>query len=267
MGLDGDEMLLFDGHALHTVNLTTGAELDQVRMVESGTEVWIAGLAGPDSVWLFPLVPYYESDGSSTVSQVDFTGESVPSFEFEPPFRVRSANGTDLYLDGPGESWVFDTITSSVTALNGEIINTNSEAVVLLSCDSTLECQVRIDTGTRLAPIPALTAADLTSGEVQIAPDLTAAFVHRGGQDGFEITAFEFTYIDLETGDRFELGELPIEPDPGIIWVPNTSWLIAVGDRASRELVAVNTSTGSILELDLPGIGGAVLSLGLLPSS
>ena len=90
-------MLLFDGHALHTVNLTTGAELDQVRHPwTSGTVyVWIAGSSRSRLRVALPARPILRIGcSSSTVSQVDFTGESVPSFEFEPPFRCTlSANG------------------------------------------------------------------------------------------------------------------------------------------------------------------------------
>ena len=150
-----------------------------------GVYAWIAGSAGPDSVW---LVTEHDSAAASTASQVDFTGEIVQTFEFEAPFCwPLSANGSNLYLEGPGGSWIFDTLTSSVTALNGEIINTNSEAVVLLSCESMLECQVSIDTGTGMARTSALTAADVVTGGLHVAPDLTAAFVHRYVvDDGFE---------------------------------------------------------------------------------
>ena len=81
------------------------------------------------------------------------------------------------------------------------------------------------------------------------------------------MTASSSYNVDLDTGDRVEFGELPIEPYLGIVWVPDTPWLIAVGDRASRELVAVNTSTAAILELDLPGIDGGVRGFGLIPAS
>ena len=242
----GDEVLFVNARLVRTINLSTGAESDLMLWGEpDGIDTWIAGSGGTDSVW---VVTEHQPTSALTVSQVDFAGHIVQSFEFEAPFWVRSANGTNVYLEGPGGSWIFDTVTSSVTALNGEIIETNSDAVVLLSCESTLECQVSIDTGAGLAPTSALTAADVADRGLHIAPDFTRALVHHYLDYGVE-----FTYVDLDTGDRVELGQLSIDAYRGIIWIPDTPWIIAAVD--DEDLIAVNIETGAVVEFDLPDRG------------
>lgn len=252
-------VLIFDGRFLHTVSLTTGGHLTVGIDKSIGDVARVAGSAGADSVW---LVTEEESGAVSRIWQVDFLGSLIDSFEFDAPFRVRSAYGSRVYLDGPGGSWVFDTVTSSVAALKGEIFETNSDAIVLLTCESMLECGVSIDTGSGMASTSALTAADVVGGQLHIAPDFTSAFAHRYVDD-----PVEFTYIDLDTGDRVEFGGLSIDTYGGIIWVPDTSWIIARSESRTN-LIAVNTDTGTSFELEFPGRGGGLSGsyFGLIPA-
>ena len=276
----GDEVVIRNGRFFRTINLRTEVESDAMPFgepVDERVDWLIAGSGGPDSVWVVPNPDFFDQGGGvldssvPTVLRVDFAGRTLQSFEFEEPFSVRFADESSLYLDGPGGSSVFDTVTGEVTELNGQIIETNSDAVLLLSCDPTLECQVSIDTGTGMAPTTALTSADVTNGALHIAPDFTNALVHSYTDDD----RVELTYIDLVTGNRSEL-QWQIDPYRGVVWVPDTPWVVGVGvaDTPDEQfgfgdLTAMNTDTGAIVELRLPRprTGWELPNFGLITAS
>ena len=84
----------------------------------------------------------------------------------------------------------------------------------------------------------------MTSGSVFVAPDLTGIVVHYYDSN-------ELTYFDLSSGTRRELGEIEMDPYRGVVWVPDSPWIVGVGGSPGG-LTAVNVQTAEQLELDLP---------------
>lgn len=247
---------------LRTIDLTTGTASEPRSFGTEGDRgSHVLGLASQATVWIVS-----SDEFSSTVRELDATGQTMRSFEFDAPFWVRSAIGQTLFLEGPYSSWVFDTATSAISDLGGMFIDSESGAIVVLSCDSISDCRVSIDTGQGLSPTEALTVADVAEGEVRINEAMSGALIQRWSSEFQD--AYEVTYVDLETRERVELGVLPIDEYAELMWLPETPWILASTTLREVDLLAINTETGTTIELRVrPGRGAKSVGWFLAPPS
>jgi hypothetical protein len=230
--------------ALVVTDLRTGSQRQVQIEPEIVDEAHIAGTAGPDSVW---LVTYPGPNGPSAI-EIDLNGEIRRQIELPPEFWVQSAQGDELFLDSVDGSWRYDATTGEATRLAGEFVSERSPLLIKVSCEPSLECRVEADLGDGLTPMDWIGASELTSGSAFVAPDLTAILVHYYDSN-------EFTYFDLSSGTRVELGEIEIDPYRGVVWVPDSPWIIGYGGQPmdlTAVLTAVNVQTAEQLELNLP---------------
>ena len=150
-----------------------------------------------------------------------------------------------MFLDSVDGSWRYDASTGDVTRLAGELVSDRSPLLINVSCESSLECFVEVDSGDGLTPADWIRASDLTSGSAFAAPDLTRIVIHCYHSN-------ELTYFDLSSGIRVELGEVDIDPYRGVFWVPDSPWIVGFGGQPGGGLIAINVQTAEQLELDMP---------------
>jgi hypothetical protein len=109
---------------------------------------------------------------------------------------------------------------------------------------------VLLDQGSGPEVVDWLSANDVFDGSIEgpidVSPDLSGALVHVYGEQDVE-----FSYIDLHTGSRVDLGRLPIDPYLGVVWVEGSRWIIGQ-DESSRMVLAIDTETGAQVDLELP---------------
>ena len=247
--IDGEFVSTSPSGALVMTDLTTGAQRETADLgLSTIIGAQVIGAAGSDSIW----VVVAGSDGPTTAIEVDLADGILQSFEFPQPFWVQSARGHELYLHSPSGSWRFDTTTGTVEELGGQITRSDPTTLLVITCEPTLECGVEIYTSTGLAPLPFLSSTEVANDSVHVSPDFTEALVHHNGTAPNP----ESTHVDLATGKRVELGAVPISPYFGILWIPDSPWIIGP-EEDGPDLTAVNTETGDQLKLDLPGrLGG-----------
>ena len=118
--------------------------------------------------------------------------------------------------------------------------------MVTASCSESLECDVLVDRGSGPEVVDWLSASELFNGSIDLSPDLSGALIHFYTQAGAD-----FSYIDLATGSRVDLGELGIAPYPGVVWVEGSRWIISRGESSGSYLLAIDTETGTQVQLDL----------------
>lgn len=130
----------------------------------------------------------------------------------------------------------------------------------MVTCQATFECGVLVDFGDGPTVLEGVTAEFVDRGAIHVAPNQREALLHIYGDQGIE-----FTYLDMTTGALTELGELPIEPYPGVLWIEGSRWIIGrtEGESGSR-WVAVNTETMEQIELDLPFRSGQVFGTAMV---
>ena len=174
--------------------------------------------------------------------------------ELATGFWARWANGNILYLDSVDGSWRLDTSDDTVTELPGRIVSQTATPLVMVTCQATFECDVLVDFGDGPTMLEGVTAEFVDRGAIHVAPNQREALLHVYGDQGVE-----FTYLDLITGSATDLGELPIEPYFGVVWIEGSRWIIGrnEGESGSR-WEAVNTETMEQIELDLPFGSGQV---------
>jgi hypothetical protein len=230
--------------ALVITDLRTGSQSQVLIEPAIVDEAHIAGAAGPDSVW---LATYPGPDGSSAI-EVGLNGEVRRRIELPPEFSVRWARSDELFLDSVDGSWRYDASTGEATRLAGELVSDRSPLLITVSCESNLDCRVEVDVGDGPTAVDGLRASEVTNGSMFVAPDLTAILAHN-----YETN--DFTYFDLSSGTRVELGEIDIDPYAGVVWVPDSPWIIGLaGPRVGGlvSLTAVNVQTAEQLELVTP---------------
>jgi hypothetical protein len=225
-------------------DLSNGSQL-QPRGITSGSfEGHVAGRAGEHSVW---LATDPEADQISEAIEVDVEGEVRRRVEIPRPFEIRSAEGDELILDSPDGTWRYDTATGVTVRMPGQVLAFEPGFVITSSCDESLRCDVRLDQGNGPEVVDWLSASDEFDGTIDLSPDGSGALLHvYSEQDGVE-----FTFIDLHSASRVDLGELGIEPDGGVVWVDGSRWIIGQNETSTMTL-AINTETGTQVDLALP---------------
>jgi hypothetical protein len=134
--------------------------------------------------------------------------------------------------------------------------------VITVSCEESLRCDVLLDRGNGPEVVDWPSASELfINGSIDVSPDLSGALVHVYGEQD----AVEFSYIDLRTGSRVDLGEPGIEPYLGVIWIEGGRWIVGQR-RIGNDFMAIDIETGAQVKLDWPG--GVIGSfLGLIPAN
>jgi hypothetical protein len=203
----------------------------------------VAGRAGEDSVWLAT-----DSDFGwiREAIEVDVEGEVRRRVEIPRQFEIRGAEGDDLILDSPDGSWRYDTDTGVAVRMPGPVLAFAPGFVITSSCDESLQCELLLDQGNGPEVVDWLSASDEFDDPIDVSPDGSGALLHTDTQGNRE-----FTYIDLHTGSRVDLGNLPIDPDRGVVWVEGSRWIIGQNDGSNRTF-AINTETGTQVDLALP---------------
>jgi hypothetical protein len=241
---------------LVVTDLMTGSQRQvpiDVKLFESR----VVGAAGPDAVWL-ATNPGLNGVLALEVDLKD--GEVRRRIELPREFWVHWAGGNELFLDSVDGSWRYDASTDDVTRLAGTFVSDRSPLLITVSCESSLECRVDVDLEDGLTPTHESLADSVTDGSVFVAPDLTHVLVHHYDSN-------EFEYFDLSSGTRLELGEIGIDPGAGVVWVPDSPWVVGVANpRLGGRvwLIAVNAQTAEQLEFDTGyrSIIGSILVLG-----
>lgn len=212
-------------------------------------EGYVVGRANVDSMW---LAAYREPDQTSEVIEVDLDGEVKRRVEIRPPFSIDSADGDELILGSPDGSWRYDTATRVTVRIPGAVVAFKPGLVITTSCEESLQCEVRLDRGEGAEVVDWLSASDEFDGPIDVSPDLSRALLHVYTQSGAE-----FTFVDLHTGSRVDLGHLPMDPYRGVVWIESSGWIIGSDLGSPDALLAINTETATQVDLDLPpsGIG------------
>ena len=112
-----------------------------------------------------------------------------------------------------------------------------------------LKCDVLVDRGSGAAVVDWPSTSELFNGgaiesPIDVSPDLSGALFHVYSQSGAE-----YTFIDLHTGSRVDLGELEIDPDLGVVWIEGSRWIIGQLEGYHRGDLAIDTQTGAQVEL------------------
>ena len=179
---------------------------------------------------------------------VDGDGEVRRRVEIPRPFSIRGAEGDELILDSPDGSWRYDSATGVIVRMPGQVLAFAPGFVITSSCDESLQCDVLVDRGSGPEVVDWLSASDDFDGSIDLSPDGSGALLHTYTQGGGE-----FTFIDLQTGSRVDLGPLPIDPYLGVVWVEGSRWIIGQ-DESSNMTLAIDTETGAQVELELGAI-------------
>ena len=183
--------------------------------------------------------------------------------EVPQPVEIRWADGEELILDTVDGSWRYDTTTGETVRMPGRVVAFARGLVVTASCDESLECDVLVDRGNGPEVVDWLAASELFNGSIDLSPDLSGALVHVYGDEGVE-----FSYIDLRTGSRVDLGDLGIDPYLGVVWVEGSRWIIGQNESSPYVEVAIDTETGTQVDLELPArsIGSEAFIMAFVPS-
>jgi hypothetical protein len=233
------------GRLITITDLSDGSQREPRGITETfdgSFEGHVAGRAGVDSVW---LAAYAEPDQTSEAIEVGLDGEVRRRVEVPRPFEIRWAEGDDLILGSVDGSFRYDTTTGATTRMPGAVVGFEPGFVVTASCEESLQCDVLVDRGSGPEDVDWLNASDVFDGSIDVSPDLSGALLHVYSQRG----AAEFTFIDLDTGSRVDLGNLRIDPYRGVVWVEGSRWIIG-RDESSNMALAIDTGTGTHIDLE-----------------
>lgn len=240
-------------------DLSNGSQRQLIDVIDGSLEMHVAGRAGVDSVW---LATYPEPDGVSVAIEVGLDGEVRRRVEMPQPFSIEWADGDELILGSVDGSFRYDTATGVAVRTPGPVVASARDLVVTVSCDESLQCEVLLDRGSGPEIVDWPSASELFNGSLdgsmEISPDLSGALVHvyrEGDAESSPQGGAEFGYIDLGTGSRVDLGHLPIEPYLGVVWVEGSRWIIGRDDTSPGALLAIDTETGTQVDLELPPSG------------
>jgi hypothetical protein len=228
---------------LVVTDLMTGSQRQLSVDIDFLDEMHVAGGAGPNAVWLAA----HEGRRGPAAIEVDLTGKVRRQIELPPQFSVNSARGDDVYLDSADGSWRYDASTGDVARLPGRLVG-DQLGPMMVSCESTLECEVLVDLGDGPTPIDPLRADDVTDAFVSVAPDLSGALVH-SYSDWPDPSPW--IYVDLSSGTRVDLGDLKIRV---VMWLPVSQWIVGLGESTASpaRLIAVNVQTAEQRQLNMP---------------
>jgi hypothetical protein len=210
---------------------------------DDSVEGHVAGRAGEDSMW---LATDPDADQISEAIEVDVGGEVRRRVEIPRPFSIGWAVADELILESPDGTWRYDTATGVTERMLGTVLAFAPGFVITTSCDESLRCVVRLDQGSGPEVVDWLGASDVFDGSIDLSPDGSGALLHVYTQAGPE-----YTFIDLQTGSRVDLGRLPIEPDRGVVWVDGSRWIIGQNDSPNMTF-AIDTQTGTQVDLAFP---------------
>jgi hypothetical protein len=234
------------GTTMVITDLSDGSQ-DEPRAITDDSFDWlVAGRAGVDSVW---LATYPGLDEGSAAIEVGVDGEVRRRVEIPQPFSIRWAKGDDLILESPDGSFRFDIAMGSIVRMPGAVVAFEPGLVITSSCDESLPCDVLVDRGSGAEVVDWPSASELfnsgaTESPIDVSPDLSGALFHVYGQSGAE-----YTFIDLHTGSRVDLGDLEIDPYLGVVWVEGSRWIIGQLEGYHRGDLAIDTQTGAQVEL------------------
>jgi hypothetical protein len=230
------------GRLITITDLSDGSQREP-RDISDGSLDWhVAGRAGVDSVW---LETHREPDQTSEAIEVDFEGEVRRRVEIPQPFSIRWADGDELILESPDGSFHYDTHTSVVERMPGQVVAFEPGFVMTASCDESLRCNVLVDRGSGSENVDWLRAGEVFDGSIDLSPDLSGALLHTYTQAGGY-----FAFIDLHTGSRVDLGNLRIDPYRRVVWIEGSRWIIGQNESPNKTW-AIDTETGTQLELNL----------------
>ena len=173
-----------------------------------------------------------------------------------------------LILGSVGGSWRYDTLTGATVRMPAAVVAFEPGLVITSSCDESLQCDVLVDRGSGAEVVDWPSASELFNGgaiesPIDVSPDLSGALVHVYRDEGTE-----FSYIDLGTGSRADLGRLGIDPSYGVAWVEGSRWIIGRDQLSPYVLLAVDTETGTQVDLELPArSAGSKSFVALIPSN
>jgi len=236
----------FSGKAITITDLSDGSQRELIDVIDGSLWWRVVGLAGVDSVW---VATYPEPDQASEAIEVGLDGEVLRRIEIPQPFSIDWAEGDELILDAPDGSWRYDTSTGVAARMLHAVVASASGFVVTSSCTESLQCDALLDRGSGPEVVDWLSASDEFDGPIDLSPDLSGALIHVYRQDD---DSFEFSYIDLGTGSRVDLDEAGIDPDSGVVWVEGSRWIIGQDESSPRALLAIDTETGTQVNLGLP---------------
>jgi len=237
-------------------DLSDGSQRESRDVTDGLFEGYVAGRAGVDSVW---VATYPEEDQISEAIEVDAEGEVGRRVEIPRPFEIRWAEGDELILGSPDGTWRYDTETGVTVRMPGQVLAFEPGFVLTSSCDESLQCDVRLDQGNGPEVVDWLSASDEFDGSIDLSPDLSGVLVHTDTQGGAK-----FTFIDLHTGARVDLGNLRIDPYNGVVWVGGSRWIIGQ-DKGSLATLAIDTQTGTQVDLALPRLRTSRSLLAFIP--
>jgi hypothetical protein len=237
-------LVSLSGSVITITDLSDGTQRELVDVIDGLFEMHVAGRADVDSVW---LVTDPGPDETSEAIEVDLDGEVKRRVEIPEPFSIEWANGDELILGSPDGSFRYDTLTGATVRMPGAVVAFEPGFVITASCEESLQCDVLLDQGSGPEVVDWLSANDVFDGSIDVSPDLSGALVHVYGEQD----AVEFSYIDLHTRSRVNLGSLPIDPYGGVVWVEGSRWIIGQG-QSSNMALAIDTQTGTQIDLVLP---------------
>lgn len=251
-------VVALSGSAITITDLSDGSQHVPGEMADGSFEGHVAGPAGVDSIW---LASHPEPDRISEAIELDVEGEVRRRLEVPHPFEIRWAEGDQLILESPDGSFRHDTVTGATVRMPGAIVAFGPGLVITASCEESLQCDVLVDRGSGAQVVDWLSASDEFDGLIDLSPDLTGALLHVYSQFGAE-----HIFIDLTTGSRVDLGRLPIDPYRGVVWVEGSRWIIGQ-DQSSNLALAINTATGTQVDLVLPSHINFPSVLAFIPSN
>ena len=246
------------GKAITTTDLSDGSQRQRRDIADGSFEMHVAGRAGVDSIW---LASYPGPDEMGAAIEVDLDGEVRRRVEIPQPFSIEWADGDELILGSVDGSFRYDTATGATVKMPGAMVAFEPGFVVTTSCDETLQCDVLLDQGSGPEAVDWLSASDEFDGPIEVSPDLSGALLHVYTQGGAE-----FTFIDLRTGSRVDLGHLPINPYGGVVWVEGSRWIIGQ-DESDNMPLAIDTATGTRVDVEFPNGRGPPAFMAFIPSN
>jgi hypothetical protein len=240
------ELVTFWESAITITDLSDGSQREPRDMTDGLFEMHIAGLAGDDSIW---LVTEPGQDEQSVAIEVDLDGEVRRRIEVPRPFSIEWADGDELILGSVDGSFRYDTATGAIVRMPGAVVAFEPGLVVTASCDESLQCDVLVDRGSGAEVVDWLSTSDELDGLIDLSPDLSGALYHVYTQGGAE-----FTFIDLHTGSRVDLGSVPVDPYRGVVWLEGSRWIIGQPEGYGGNALAIDTQTGEQFDLVLPSL-------------
>jgi hypothetical protein len=267
------KLVAIRGSVITITDLSDGSQRELIDVIDRLFEMHVAGQAGVDSVW---LATYPEPDQTSGAIEVGLDGEVRHRVQIPRPFKIRWADGDELILGSVDGSFLYDTVTWATVRMPGTVVALAPGFVITASCKESLQCDVLVDRGNGPEVVDWPSANELFNGSldgsIDVSPDLSGALVHVYGEQG----GGEFSYVDLHTGSRVDLGHLPIEPYRGVVWVEGSRWIIGQDEFGNMTLAIdtetgtqldLDTETGTQLDLDLPSLIGSSSFMAFIPSN